>query len=77
MGFQVVIKEAKQEGKKTAQFVLVFEEVEERKSGNLTLVVVKLEAHAIVNLVVIESDVVQLKMLCHFWILILSALVPV
>ncbi|KAK9985520.1 hypothetical protein SO802_030471 [Lithocarpus litseifolius] len=57
LGFQVVIKEAKQEDK-TAQSVLVFEEVEEMKSGNLTLVVVKLEAHAIVNLVVIESDVV-------------------
>ena len=59
LGFQVVIKGAKQEDK-TAQFVLVFEEVEEMKSGNLTLVVVKLEAHAIVNLIVIESDVVQL-----------------
>ena len=59
MGFQVVIKGAKQEDK-TTQFVLVFEEVEEMMSGNLTLVVVKLEAHAIMNLIVIESDVVQL-----------------
>ena len=49
MGFPVVIKEA--------QFVLVFEEVQEMKSGNLTLVVVELEAHAIVNLVILESDV--------------------
>ena len=59
LGFQVVIKGAKQEDK-TTQFVLVFEEVEEMMSGNLTLVVVKLEAHAIMNLIVIESDVVQL-----------------
>ena len=57
LGFQVVIKEAKQEDK-TAQFVLVFEEVEEMKSGKLTLVVLELEAHAIVNLVILESDVV-------------------
>ena len=57
LGFQVVIKEAKQEDK-TAQFVLVFEEVEETKSVKLTLVVVELEAHAIVNLVILESDVV-------------------
>ena len=39
-------------------FFSVFEEVEETKTGNLTLVVVELEAHAIVNLVILESDVV-------------------
>ena len=39
-------------------FLFVFEEVEETKTGNLTLVVVELEAHAIVNLVILESDVV-------------------